>query len=148
MNISRRSFLKLAALSTAAVAVSASMTGCATPWTPSLTITYQEVKASEDAELFTKVTKTRHGCKEWENGKKVAVSGEKFVTNTLRELDGYKTDEEIIKKITAALDEDYPLHENNKQVILVTANPEINKSFNSYAITIEFKVVDAVCLVV
>lgn len=29
MNISRRSFLKLAALSTAAVAVSASMTGCA-----------------------------------------------------------------------------------------------------------------------
>ena len=40
MNISRRSFLKLAALSTAAVAVSASMTGCATPWTPSLTITY------------------------------------------------------------------------------------------------------------
>lgn len=73
MNISRRSFLKLAALSTAAVAVSASMTGCATPWTPSLTITYQEVKASEDAELFTKATKTRNGCKEWENGKKVAV---------------------------------------------------------------------------
>ena len=146
MNISRRSFLKLAALSTAAVAVSASMTGCATPWTPSLTITYQEVKASEDAELFTKATKTRHGCKEWENGKKVAVSGEKFVTNTLRELDGYKTDEEIINKITAALKEDYSFE--GKKVILVKANPEINKSFNSYAITIEFKVVDAVCLVV
>lgn len=148
MNISRRSFLKLAALSTAAVAVSASMTGCATPWTPSLTITYQEVKASEDAELFTKATKTRNGCKEWENGKKVAVSGEKFVTNTLRELDGYKTDEEIIKKITAALDEDYPFHENNKRVTLVKANPEINKSFNSYAVTIEFKVVNADCLIV
>lgn len=148
MNISRRSFLKLAALSTAAVAVSASMTGCATPWTPSLTITYQEVEASEGAGLFTKTTKTRNGCKEWENGKKVAVSGEKFVTNTLRELDGYKTDEEIIKKITAALDEDYPFHENKKEVTLVTANPEINKSFNSYAITIEFKVVNADCLIV
>ena len=142
MNISRRSFLKLAALSTAAVAVSASMTGCATPWTPSLTITYQEVKASEDAELFTKATKTRNGCKEWENGKKVAVSGEKFVTNTLRELDGYKTNQQIIDKITAALDKDYPFTEYKKKVTLVTENPEINKSFNSYAVPIEFKVED------
>lgn len=142
MNISRRSFPKLAALSTAAVAVSASMTGCATPWTPSLTITYQEVKASEDAELFTKATKTRNGCKEWENGKKVAVSGEKFVTNTLRELDGYKTNQQIIDKITAALDKDYPFTEYKKKVTLVTENPEINKSFNSYAVTIEFKVED------
>lgn len=148
MNISRRSFLKLAALSTAAVAVSASMTGCATPWTPSLTITYQEVKASEDAVLFTTTTKTRNGCKEWENGKKVAVSGEKFVTNTLRELDGYKTDEEIINKITAALKEDYPFDDKKKKVTLVKADPEINKSFNSYAITIEFKVVNADCLIV
>ena len=148
MNISRRSFLKLAALSTAAVAVSASLTGCATPWTPSLTITYQEVEASEGAGLFTMTTKTRHKHEQWANGKKVAVSGEKFVTNTLRELDGYKTDEEIIKKITAALDEDYPFHEKNKRVTLVTANPEINKSFNSYAITIEFKVVNADCLIV
>ena len=140
MNISRRSFLKLAALSTAAVAVSASMTGCATPWTPSLTITYQEVAASEGAELFTKTTKTRNGRKPWENGKKVAVSGEKFVVNTLQELDGYKTEKQIIDKITAALKEDYPFTENNKKVTLVNANPEINKSFNSYAITIQFKV--------
>lgn len=145
MNISRRSFLKLAALSTAAVAVSASMTGCATPWTPSLTITYQEV-ASEGAELFTTTKEAKNGHKQWENGKKVAVSGEKFVTNTLKELDGYKTDEEIIKKITAALNEDYPF--DGKKVILVNADPEINKSFNSYAITIEFKVVNADCLIV
>lgn len=147
MNISRRSFLKLAALSTAAVAVSASMTGCATPWTPSLTITYQEV-AAEGAELFTTTVKTRDEQKPWENGKKVAVSGEKFVVNTLQELDGYKTEKQIIDKITAALDKDYPLTENKKKVTLVTANPEINKSFNSYAITIEFKVVNADCLIV
>lgn len=140
MNISRRSFLKLAALSTAAVAVSASLTGCATPWTPSLTITYQEVAASKDAKLFTMTTKTRNECEPWENGKKVAVSGEKFVVNTLKELDGYKTDEQIINKITAALKKDYPFDDKKNQVILVNANPEINKSFNSYAITIEFKV--------
>ena len=142
MNISRRSFLKLAALSTAAVAVSASMTGCATPWTPSLTITYQEVEATKGAGLFTTTKKAKNGHKQWENGKKVAVSGEKFIANTLKELDGYKTDEEIIKKITAALDEDYPFHENKKKVTLVNADPEINKSLNSYAITIEFNVVN------
>ena len=147
MNISRRSFLKLAALSTAAVAVSASLTGCATPWTPSLTITYQEVAASKDAKLFTMTTKTRHECEPWENGKKVAVSGEKFVVNTLQELDGYKTEKQIIDKITAALDKDYPFTEYKKKVTLVKANPEINKSFNSYAVTIEFKVVNADCLI-
>lgn len=145
MNISRRSFLKLAALSTAAVAVSASLTGCATPWTPSLTITYQEVAASEGAKLFTMTTKTRNKQEPWANGKKVAVSGEKFVTNTLKELDGYKTDEQIINKITAALNEDYPFDDMKpkKKVTLVTENPEINKSFNSYAVTIEFKVENA-----
>ena len=140
MNISRRSFLKLAALSTAAVAVSASLTGCATPWTPSLTITYQEVEASKGAGLFTTTANTRNNHKPWANGKKVAVSGEKFVTNTLKELDGYKTDEQIINKITAALNEDYPFDDTKKKVTLVNANPEINKSFNSYAITIKFKV--------
>ena len=138
MNISRRSFLKLAALSTAAVAVSASMTGCATPWNPSLTITYQEVAASEGAELFTTTTKTLNKCEPWANGKKVAVSGEKFIVNTLQELDGYKTEKQIIDKITAALKKDYPFE--GKKVTLVNADPEINKSFNSYAITIQFKV--------
>lgn len=146
MNISRRSFLKMAGLTTVAVAVSASMTGCATPWTPSLTITYQEVEASEGAGLFTMTTKTRNKQEQWANGKKVAVSGEKFVTDTLKELDGYQTEEQIIQKITAALEEDYPF--TNKKVTLVNAEPEINKSFNSYAITIEFKVVNADCLIV
>lgn len=93
-------------------------------------------------------TKTRHECEPWENGKKVAVSGEKFVVNTLQELDGYKTEKQIIDKITAALDKDYPLTEYKKKVTLVKANPEINKSFNSYAVTIEFKVVNADCLIV
>ena len=146
MILSRRSFLKLAALSTAAVAVSASMTGCATPWTPSLTITYQEVEASKGAGLFTTTTSAKDGHKQWEKGKKVAVSGEKFVTKTLKELDGYKTNEQIINKITAALKEDYNF--DGKKVTLVNADPTINQSFNTYAITIEFKVVNADCLIV
>ena len=146
MNISRRSFLKLAALSTAAVAVSASLTGCATPWTPSLTITYQEVVASKGAGLFTTTTSAKDGHKQWEKGKKVAVSGEKFVTKTLKELDGYKTNEQIINKITAALKEDYNF--DGKKVTLENADPTINQSLNSYAITIEFKVVNADCLIV
>ena len=146
MNISRRSFLKLAGLTTVAVAVSASMTGCATPWTPSLTITYQEVEASKGAGLFTTTTSAKDGHKQWEKGKKVAVSGEKFVTKTLKELDGYKTNEQIINKITAALKEDYNF--DGKKVTLENADPTINQSLNSYAITIEFKVVNADCLIV
>lgn len=142
MNISRRSFLKLAGLTTVAVAVSASMTGCATPWTPSLTITYQEVAVSESVGLYTTTKKTLNKHEPWENGKKVAVSGEKFVTDIQKELDGYKTEDQIISKITAALKEDYPF--DGKKVTLVNAEPEINKSLNSYAVTIEFKVVDDV----
>ncbi len=142
MNISRRSFLKLAGLTTVAVAVSASMTGCATPWTPSLTITYQEVAVSESVGLYTTSIKTLSKHEPWENGKKVAVSGEKFVTDIQKELDGYKTEDQIISKITAALKEDYPF--NGKKITLVNAEPEINKSLNSYAVTIEFKVVDDV----
>lgn len=142
MNISRRSFLKLAGLTTVAVAVSASMTGCATPWTPSLTITYQEVAVSESVGLYTAAKKTLNKREPWENGKKVAVSGEKFVTDIQKELDGYKTEDQIISKITAALKEDYPF--NGKKITLVNAEPEINKSLTSYAVTIEFKVVDDV----
>lgn len=142
MNISRRSFLKLAGLTTVAVAVSASMTGCATPWTPSLTITYQEVAVSESVGLYTTSIKTLSKHEPWENGKKVAVSGEKFVTDIQKELDGYKTEDQIISKITAALKEDYPF--NGKKITLVNAEPEINKSLTSYAVTIEFKVVDDV----
>ena len=72
MNISRRSFLKMAALSTAAVAVSASMTGCASVFTPNLSITYQEV--TEQGEVNKNgVTKDVKG---WTDGKKVISGGD------------------------------------------------------------------------
>lgn len=72
MNISRRSFLKLAALSTAAVAVSASMTGCATVFTPNLSITYQEV----DATGVAKKDGATNGKTGWTDGKKVISGGD------------------------------------------------------------------------
>ena len=72
MNISRRSFLKLAALSTAAVAVSASMTGCATVFTPNLSITYQEV----DAQGTVKTDGITKGAEGWTDGKKVVSGGD------------------------------------------------------------------------
>ena len=74
MNISRRSFLKLAALSTAAVAVSASMTGCASVFTPNLSITYQEVDEN-GADKNDGATKdlTANG---WTDGKKVVSGGD------------------------------------------------------------------------
>lgn len=72
MNISRRSFLKLAALSTAAVAVSASMTGCASVFTPNLSITYQEV----DKTGAVKTDGVTKNVKGWTDGKKVISGGD------------------------------------------------------------------------
>lgn len=72
MNISRRSFLKLAALSTAAVAVSASMTGCASVFTPNLSITYQEV--TEQGEVNK--NGATNGKTGWKDGKKVISGGD------------------------------------------------------------------------
>lgn len=72
MNISRRSFLKLAALSTAAVAVSASMTGCASVFTPNLSITYQEV----DENGAVKKDGVTNGKTGWTDGKKVISGGD------------------------------------------------------------------------
>lgn len=72
MNISRRSFLKLAALSTAAVAVSASMTGCASVFTPNLSITYQEV----DENGAVKKDGATNGKTGWTDGKKVISGGD------------------------------------------------------------------------
>lgn len=74
MNISRRSFLKLAALSTAAVAVSASMTGCASVFTPNLSITYQEV--TEQGEVNKNGATKDLTEKGWKEGKKVISGGD------------------------------------------------------------------------
>lgn len=86
MNISRRSFLKLAALSTAAVAVSASMTGCANAsfFSPNVSVVLQEKATADGKYAFTGearnlINTTEH--KIWEKGSKVASSENVSLTN-------------------------------------------------------------------
>ena len=77
MNISRRSFLKLAALSTAAVAVSASMTGCsnASFFSPNVSVVLQEKANAEGKYTFTGEKSNLLADKTiWKDGSKVASS--------------------------------------------------------------------------
>ena len=142
MNISRRSFLKLAALSTAAVAVSASMTGCATVFTPNLTIVYQERKTGE-AYTFTGNTdnlidSTKN--KIWEDGKKTVQSKDQFFLDLLKDLENWSESEEVTKKITAELAKDYKM--DGKMVTDV--EPTVKSTATAHTITFTFKVKDKV----
>lgn len=77
MNISRRSFLKLAALSTAAVAVSASMTGCANAsfFSPNVSVVLQEKATADGKYAFTGEKSNLLADKTiWKDGSKVASS--------------------------------------------------------------------------
>lgn len=139
MNISRRSFLKLAALSTAAVAVSASMTGCATVFTPNLTIVYQEQKAaSGDTYTFTGTdSNLKKGGKKWENGKKTAQSKDQLFTSMLKDLQKWDDKDEVVKKITAELEKDYTM--TGKKVTIV-GDPKVESKTTAHTITFTFKV--------
>ena len=141
MNISRRSFLKLAALSTAAVAVSASMTGCATVFTPNLTIVYQEEKTGE-AYTFTGNTNNLIDStknKIWENGKKTVQSKDQFFLDLLKDLKNWSDDKEVAKKITAELAKDYTM--TGKKVTVT--NAKSNSATTAHTITFIFKVENA-----
>lgn len=142
MNISRRSFLKLAALSTAAVAVSASMTGCATPWTPSLTIVYQEEKTGESY-AFTGnannlINATDH--KIWENGKKTAQSKDQFFLDLLKDLENWSDDDKVTTKIADELAKDYKM---DGKKVTIFGDPQVNSSATAHTITFIFKVENA-----
>lgn len=109
MNISRRSFLKLAALSTAAVAVSASMTGCSGTsfFNPNVSVVLQEKATADGKYAFTGeasnlINTTEH--KIWEKGSKVASSENVSLTNrdnkikAMANADAQKLVEETLKK--------------------------------------------------
>ncbi|MDU8687516.1 twin-arginine translocation signal domain-containing protein [Faecalibacterium wellingii] len=136
MNISRRSFLKLAALSTAAVAVSASMTGCATVFTPNLTIVYQEEKTGEIYAFTGTEANVKAGGKMWENGKKTVQSKEQFFLDLLKDVEGWSESEEVTKKITAELAKDYKM--DGKMVTDV--EPTVKSTATAHTITFTFKV--------
>lgn len=139
MNISRRSFLKLAALSTAAVAVSASMTGCATPWTPNLTIVYQEEKTGESYAFTGVEANVKAGGKMWENGKKTVQSKDQFFLDLLKDLKNWSDNDEVAKKITAELAKDYTM--TGKKVTV--ADAKSNSTATAHTITFIFKVENA-----
>ena len=136
MNISRRSFLKLAALSTAAVAVSASMTGCATVFTPNLTIVYQEEKTVEIYAFTGAEANVKADGKMWENGKKTVQSKEQFFLDLLKDVKGWSESEEVTKKITAELAKDYKM--DGKMVTDV--KPTVKSTATAHTITFTFKV--------
>ena len=139
MNISRRSFLKLAALSTAAVAVSASMTGCATVFTPNLTIVYQEEKTGESYAFTGNDANVKAGGKKWENGKKTVQSKDQFFLDLLKDLSNWSDEDEVAKKISAELAKDYTM--TDKKVTVIDAKS--NSTATAHTITFTFKVENA-----
>ena len=142
MNISRRSFLKLTALSTAAVAVSASMTGCATVFTPNLTIVYQEEKTGEiyafTGNTDNLIDSTKN--KIWEDGKKTVQSKDQFFLDLLKDVKGWSESEEVTKKITAELAKDYKM---DGKTVTIFGKPQVNSTATAHTITFIFKVKNA-----
>ena len=124
MNISRRSFLKLAALSTAAVAVSASMTGCANAsfFSPNVSVVLQEKAAADGKYAFTGearnlINTTEH--KIWEKGSKVASSENVSLTNRDNKTEKMTADN-AKKLVEDTLKKDYNM--TGKTVTLDTSN--------------------------
>lgn len=144
MNISRRSFLKLAALSTAAVAVSASMTGCANAsfFSPNVSVVLQEKAAADGKYAFTGearnlINTTEH--KIWEKGSKVASSENVSLTNRDNKTEKMTADS-AKKLVEDTLKKDYNM--TGKTVTLDTSNSFEFKAQDPshYVLTITFTV--------
>lgn len=144
MNISRRSFLKLAALSTAAVAVSASMTGCANAsfFSPNVSVVLQEKAAADGKYAFTGearnlINTTEH--KIWEKGSKVASSENVSLTNRDNKTEKMTADN-AKKLVEDTLKKDYNM--TGKTVTLDASNSFKFKAQDPshYVLTITFTV--------
>lgn len=144
MNISRRSFLKLAALSTAAVAVSASMTGCANAsfFSPNVSVVLQEKATTDGKYAFTGearnlINTTEH--KIWEKGSKVASSENVSLTNRDNKTEKMTADN-AKKLVEDTLKKDYNM--TGKTVTLDASNSFEFKAQDPshYVLTITFTV--------
>lgn len=144
MNISRRSFLKLAALSTAAVAVSASMTGCANAsfFSPNVSVVLQEKATADGKYAFTGeasnlISTTEH--KIWEKGSKVASSENVSLTNRDNKTEKMTADN-AKKLVEDTLKKDYNM--TGKTVTLDASNSFEFKAQDPshYVLTITFTV--------
>ena len=135
MNISRRSFLKLAALSTAAVAVSASMTGCA-----NVSVVLQEKATTDGKYAFTGEKSNLLADKAiWKDGSKVASSENVSMTKLADKIKDMAnaSAQELVEK---TLKEDYKL--DGKKVTLDTTGSFKFKAQDPshYVLTITFTV--------
>lgn len=142
MNISRRSFLKLAALSTAAVAVSASMTGCANAsfFSPNVSVVLQEKAAADGKYAFTGEKSNLLADKAiWKDGSKVASSENVSMTKLADKIKDMAnaSAQELVEK---TLKEDYKL--DGKKVTLDTTGSFKFKAQDPshYVLTITFTV--------
>lgn len=141
MNISRRSFLKLAALSTAAVAVSASMTGCATVLKPNVSVVLQEKANSKGKYAFTGDAKNLIADhKAWEKGRKVASSEEVSLAKLADKIKDM-TAESAKKLVKDTLAKDYNV--GSKNINLDTQDAALKfeaTNATHYVLTITFTV--------
>lgn len=140
MNISRRSFLKLAALSTAAVAVSASMTGCANAsfFSPNVSVVLQEKAAADGKYAFTGEKSNLLADKTiWKDGSKVASSENVSLTNRDNKTEKMTADN-AKKLVEDTLKKDYNM--TGKTVTLDTSNSFEFKAQDPshYVLTITF----------
>ncbi len=142
MNISRRSFLKLAALSTAAVAVSASMTGCANAsfFSPNVSVVLQEKATTDGKYAFTGEKSNLLADKAiWKDGSKVASSENVSMTKLADKIKDMAnaSAQELVEK---TLKEDYKL--DGKKVTLDTTGSFKFKAQDPshYVLTITFTV--------
>lgn len=142
MNISRRSFLKLAALSTAAVAVSASMTGCANAsfFSPNVSVVLQEKATADGKYAFTGEKSNLLADKTiWKDGSKVASSENVSLTNRDNKTEKMTADN-AKKLVEKTLKEDYKL-DGKKVTLDTTGSFEFKAQDPShYVLTITFTV--------
>lgn len=115
------------------------MTGCATPWTPNLTIVYQEEKTGESYAFTGNANNLIDSTKNkiWENGKKTVQSKDQFFLDLLKDLKNWSDNDEVAKKIADELAKDYTM--TSKKVTIV-GKPKVESKTTAHTITFIFKV--------
>ena len=145
MILSRRSFLKLAALSTAAVAVSASMTGCSGTsfFNPNVSVVLQEKATADGKYAFTGeasnlINTTEH--KIWEKGSKVASSENVSLTNRDNKIKDM-TNTDAQKLVAETLKKDYKMDGKTVKLDTTESLKFVAQDPSHYVLTITFTVV-------
>ena len=145
MILSRRSFLKLAALSTAAVAVSASMTGCSGTsfFNPNVSVVLQEKATADGKYAFTGeasnlIDSTKN--KIWEKGSKVASSENVPMTNLANKIKDM-ANADAQKLVAETLKKDYKMDGKTVKLDTTESLKFVAQDPSHYVLTITFTVV-------